>query len=129
MKLYVIYVQYDPAKYGEALDKLKGYLAKIENCQVTYVVVDNAISGNIVEKLTDDTIKIAGDNSIREFSGWQRGLDYVRQNHPDYDVVLLSNEAFETPGKSFLADYAREELLHRCSENNSVIGRIDTYKQ
>ena len=46
--------------------------------------------------------RISGDNTLREFSGWDRGLAWLDRRHapaPD-SVVVLANDTIVRPDKS-----------------------------
>lgn len=127
--LAVVYVEYDRKK-GEASDRifatLQRYLSALTGCRVTYVRVDNRHEGMPITKDGSNVFTVGGDNSFREFSGWQRGISALAALPCPYDLLLLTNEMFLKPGPSFLQDYATPELLKRSLSAKKIIGRIDT---
>ena len=127
--LAVVFVEYD-RKEGGASDLifalLQQYLSALKGCRITYVRVDNKYEHLPLTKATGNIFTVGGDNSSREFSGWQRGLDALASMPCDYDLVLITNEMFLKPGPSFLEDYATPELLKKSLTENKIIGRIDT---
>ncbi|MGA1868908.1 MAG: hypothetical protein ACMUJM_10215 [bacterium] len=110
-------------------DRLRLYIDSIRNCQVTYLLVDNKHETLEPSYVSDSVIKMGGDNTSREFSGWQKGIKAINTLNIKTDVILLVNNAFLLPGESFLKDYANYSLLKRVAFKKSVIGRIDTHGQ
>jgi|GEM_PF-3060977 len=124
----VIYVQYDPPRYGDSFARLTEYLAKISGCNITYVIVDNKLGvDSEVSRPAPDVYLVPGDNTYREFSGWQKGVQAVRELGIPTDLVLFTNEAFLTPGESFLKDFASESLISRVLQDMVVLGRVDSH--
>lgn len=56
------------------------------------IIVDNKTTENAEE--ASNQIILAGDNSCYEFSGWQKGIDYISRNlsPSDSDIILLIND-------------------------------------
>ena len=135
LNLTIIYVEYiteKRSKYRDSFIKLYKYLEKIPLCKKHYIIVDNLNCDseyNLI-KLHDDIIRIAGDNSDGEFSGWQKGVEFLQDKKSNYfktDIVLFANDAFLNPGPIFLEDYATLNLLLKSILTGSVIGRIDRH--
>ena len=127
--LAVIYVEYDRKKDASSdsvFTLLQGYLSAIAKCRITYIRVDNRYEEMPVSRSTDNVYLVGGDNSFREFSGWQRGLATLDASDCRYDLLLITNEMFLKPGPSFLQDYATRQLLTRALSDHKIIGRIDT---
>ena len=127
--LAVIYVEYDRGKSTESdrvFALLQGYLSTMENCRITYIRVDNRYEDMPVSRLASNVYLAGGDNSFREFSGWQKGIAALNTLGCRYDLALITNEMFLKPGPSFLQDYATDQLLKKSLFEHKVIGRIDT---
>ncbi|HFQ81981.1 MAG TPA: hypothetical protein ENK33_11510 [Desulfobacterales bacterium] len=127
--LTVIFVEYE--RHDGSSDKvfeiLQGYLAAIQNCRITYLRVDNKSEEEI--KRDGNVYTMGGDNTWREFSGWQKGVEAIKLLKLNCDLVLIVNDMFLKPGPSFLQDYSNREILKRSMEGNKIIGRIDTVNQ
>ncbi len=128
--LSVIFVEYE--RYGGSSNKafkiLQGYLGCIQDCRITYLRVDNKNEQRQIER-EGNVYTVGGDNTCREFSGWQKGLEAINSLKLNCDLVLIVNDMFLKPGPSFLQDYSTKEVLKRCIEGNKIIGRIDTVNQ
>lgn len=97
MKIIALFVKYDEEKYPNSLFYFKKYINKIKNHEIEIIVIDNK-NININTDFKDDNVRyISGDNSIHEFSGWDKGLKYLKDNNIYYDIVLFSNDAFLAP--------------------------------
>ncbi|MCL5035203.1 MAG: hypothetical protein M1395_08905, partial [Bacteroidetes bacterium] len=104
-RLAVIYVEYSPDKYEGAFEKVKSYLGDSLRERTVYVIVNNRDEGNGSSIIDAGTYYIQGNNLEREFSGWQRGLQFLREKKIPFDVVLFVNEAFEAVQPSYLGNY------------------------
>lgn len=129
ISLAVLYVEYDAENNPTTNDifaTLTSYLSKINNCKTTYFRVDNKNEGKGIKQVNVNTYTVGGDNTFREFSGWQKGLEAINKLKIPCDIVLVTNEMFLKPGPSFLQDYSSTEILRQSIDNKKVIGRIDS---
>lgn len=98
----------------------------------TYIVVDNRQTDRPIEHLKAfPGFVIGGDNSLWEFSGYERGYQFVR----DYagaqsdDLILIANDTLGRPaGRAWLAGRAWSKMKQRHLKN-SFVGHIDGYPQ
>ena len=125
--LAVIYIEHSPEKFPNAFQILQSYLEKIKFWRITYFKVNNKDTGDSYRKINDKTYYLQGDNSEREFSGWQKGIDFLETMNLNFNVILFVNEAFENPGTSFLIDYASFITVFKSYILNAAIGRIDSH--
>ena len=128
MKLIVLFLQYDAEKYPNAFTYLKKYL-KFITIDTEIIIIDNKVESKLHRILyKDGTIGIGGDNTLWEFSGWQRGIDYLHENDIDYDAILFVNDAFLAPGHNELIDIISDESVLKCIKEDSMIGSLcDSY--
>jgi len=122
MKIAVIYVQYDTKKYPHSLPYIVGQLNKT-NLHTEYVIVDN-LRKEKEEEVFGVFHIIAGNNKNWEFSGWQKGLDYVKKNI-SHDVILFVNDSLKSYGKTLLDDDKLKDMFYLSKKHNLLIGRID----
>ncbi|HEY9166334.1 MAG TPA: hypothetical protein VIS48_09255 [Candidatus Kryptonia bacterium] len=125
-KVALIFVKYYDEKYPHAFERLKSYLINGKKRNITCLIVDNRNEGSSWRNLDENTFYLEGDNSDREFSGWQRGLNFLREQEIKYDVVLFVNEAFEAIGPSYLKDNNINWLIRKTYFLNAAIGFVDT---
>lgn len=125
MKLAVIFLQYDQKKYPKAFEEMCFRVDKISGFEKEYIVVDNSMRFEKEGKF-QDVVYINGDNSAWEFSGWDRGLEYIRKNKIDFDVALFVNDAFLANGWTLLDKVAELNLAKIAFEQKVAIGHVDT---
>ena len=128
-KLVVLFLQYDSDKYPNSLFYLQKYLSRISQNDVQIIVIDNKQKVNYKERIEDyyygEPITISGDNTIWEFSGWDKGLEYLKENNIDYDAILFVNDSFLAPsGYDSPITIINDENIFDCIKNNNIIGNI-----
>lgn len=123
IKVIALFLQYDTEKYPCALHYFKKYLNGIENANIQIIVVDNKRKD--INRKYEDAIMINGDNSLWEFSGWQKGLKYIYDNKIDYDVVIFANDSFLAPagGNTDLSGLINDEAIAKAKKN-AMIGQF-----
>lgn len=126
MKLAVLFLEYDPVKYENAFARFKGYADRLRGCDIHYYLIDNRKTGEGASRISNSLYRLDGDNSGREFSGWQKGLTYLHSRLDDYDAILFGNDAFLAYGWSLLEFADRMNLNHWRRKYPSAIGQIDT---
>jgi len=125
-RLVAIFLQYDKEKYRDAYQRFRSYLSKLDQNRVTYILIDNKDEGNGSWFLDDGTIYLQGDNTDREFSGWQRGVDYLRNHDIACNVVLFANEAFEAIEVCYLKNHRPGWLINKAHTLKMVFGLVAT---
>jgi hypothetical protein len=125
-RLAVIFLQYDTQKYPGAFEHLKSYLSKFDPKRVFFVLVNNRDEGNGSRNLDDGTVYLQGDNTDWEFSGWQKGVEFMRTTNTEHDVVLFVDDAFEACEPSYLLNHNLHWLVLKCYTIKVVFGAITT---
>ena len=127
-RLAVLYVQHSPARYPDALPRLRACLDRLWFCEPLLLVIDNSREGDWCTWMGDREAVIGGDNRDWEFSGWQRGADMARALGRGHDMFLLANESFLAPGPSFLTEHPSYDRICGWRRDGAVAGRIDRYE-
>ncbi len=109
-----------------SLSGLKRYLEEKWGLSPTYVVVDNRESGQGEKPFGENCFLIQGDNSEREFSGWQEGLNFFFSRRLPGDVFLLANDSFEAVVPSYLRRHDPSSIMWKSELLKAVMGRIDS---
>ncbi len=125
----VLFVQFGDEKYPGSFKKLKSYIDPISFCNKEYYIIDNKYPDLSFTYSEDNVIKIGGDNTLYDFTGWQKGLDIINSLNVKYDIILLCNSSFEVNGKSYLENHATLPLLLRSIIFKTAIGRIDSHRR
>jgi len=89
------------------------------------LVVDNAQPRDVVEQRADGSTVIGGDNSTREFSAFDRALEFVGANIWDYDFVHFATSAFRT---LYVAYLDRFENVERAFAIQAAFARFHRAK-
>jgi hypothetical protein len=92
------------------------------------VVVDNAVDASLEHEIGPDWSLVAGDNTLREFSGWDRGLEWIGRRHaPGLDsIVVLANDTIARSDKcvrlkNMPAERGRDAAL------GALVGYVEEY--
>src|ERR1022692_3531464 len=91
--LYLLYPtgpSYQREKPIRALQKIAARLPG----RKTIVYIDNSVPSQVLEQLGENEFVLGGDNTYLEFSGWQKGLEFVRERGLTGDVCLFANDTF-----------------------------------
>lgn len=91
------------------------------------VVVDNALTPGISECAAGRVV-IGGDNTFREFSGFDCGVGHVAGGLQRYDLVHFVTDAFHRLYVDYLARFTTP-LLHAVAGRPVCLGHIDCYNQ
>ncbi len=109
-------------------------IARAFGVEPRVVIVDNQLGGRVEQQLDRRADRISGDNTTREFSGWDRGLEWMdaalRSAHDrahDADpIVVVANDTIvrddKAPRIHALAP-ARAALASR----GALVGWVDAY--
>jgi hypothetical protein len=92
------------------------------------LVVDNARPRHAIEERADATTVIGGDNSAREFSAFDRAIDFVGSDIWSYDLVHFATSAFNRLYVAYL-DRFGTRLLETLVERAACVGHIDCYNE
>jgi hypothetical protein len=124
INLIVLFVQYDQKKYNYSFETLHQIISNDNQYNSKYIIIDNSIEQDYFEIISSDIFLINGNNSDREFSAWQKGIDKLNDLRLNYDLILLINEAFLVYNDSYLLKYLKISI-NRCLKYNAVVGIFD----
>lgn len=128
--LRVVFLRYGNTHHARAMAALReNILAPVfDRVPTDVVVVDNAEPPEQVSCTPEGFVLIGGDNRQREFSGWEKGLDWLvcRDFSPE-DAVLLCNDTFH---RNFDLDYLHrfgQEPVAQWLDSGGLVGHVDLY--
>lgn len=126
MKVLVLFLQYDTEKYPYALHYFKKYLTYINEHEITILTIDNKNEKLPFTKLSKNEYIIGGDNTLWEFSGWQKGVECLNSNEINYDCIIFANDSFLAPagGSSDLSGIINNQSINESYYTNSLIGEL-----
>src|SRR5262249_945376 len=93
----------------------------------TVVIVDNALPRDVVEEC-DGAILLGGDNTSREFSAFDRAVDFIGSDIWLYDFVHVTTSAFNTLYVAYL-DRFDTRLLQALTGRAVCVGHLDCYNE
>jgi hypothetical protein len=127
--VYLVLLTFGPAHEQAALDLLLPMITRVcPDAAVRTVIVDNALDGESETAVDAACARIAGDNDMREFSGWDRGLEWVHRRHaPAKDaLIVLANDTVVRPDKcQHVRDVPRESVA--AARRGALVGWIEEY--
>jgi hypothetical protein len=100
---------------------------QLPDVQRTVIVVDNALPPHFVEPRPNGAL-IGGDNRAREFSAFDRALDFVDRSIWSYDLVHFATSAFSTLYVAYL-DRFEAEVLGAINGRPVCLGHVDCYNE
>jgi len=122
-------VGHERSVYLDALAKIDAlFAARVPNAIRTTVVVDNSLPRSEFERLSPTSVIVGGDNSLREFSAWDRGLAYLDRTRENPDLVHFATSAFDSLYTGYL-DRFSEEMLVASRSARAVVGHVDYYAE
>ena len=82
----------------------------------------------MVDQRSDGSVLIGGDNSSREFSAFDRALEFAGADIWSYDFVHFATSAFNTLYVAYLERFV-PSLLAAAAGRPACIGHIDCYNE
>lgn len=127
MKILGLLVCYGTGRTSSAPAELRSCHAALrDGHERDYLVVDNALVPGFCQALDERTMLVGGDNSRREFSGWDAGLKLVGARLAEYDLVHLVTETFNTDYRHYLG-LVTPKMLALAAEWGACVGHVDAY--
>lgn len=91
-------------------------------------VVDNALGGHVEVAIDHQIDRVSGDNTLREFSGWDRGVAWLDRRHapaPDSIVVLANDTVVRAEKHERVRDLPADRV--RAAADGALIGWVEEY--
>jgi hypothetical protein len=101
--LYLLLLEHGQEHERTAIDLLESTLGRLfPGRRLQIAIVDNALKQESHTVVKDDVDRISGDNTLREFSGWDHGITWLeRHRAPAADsIVALANDTVVRPEKA-----------------------------
>jgi hypothetical protein len=123
-----ILVRFGTASYPRAEEQIEEiFRRQMPEIQRSLVVVDNALPPDFTEP-GETRVVIGGDNTGREFSAFDRAMEYVGATIRQYDLVHFATEAFNSLYTDYLARFDAS-LLNAVAKRSVCVGHIDCYNE
>jgi glycosyltransferase involved in cell wall biosynthesis len=127
MKLLTLFVRYGDMDYHGAFKRLCQLYQRIEGLDYNAVLIDTALPVDVQVKLGPKIVMIGGDNTRREFSGWDTALQRFPDLLDGYDVVHIVTSAFENEYNGFYPYIDRRMLLYAARHPEVALAHVDAY--
>lgn len=127
MRVLSVFVRHGTAKYSGAEAELTELFRKqLPDVNHDVVVVDTSMKPGHVGSTPGGVI--GGDNSVREFSGFDTGLAHVGDNLRHYDLVNLTTSAFRELYRGYLERFT-PAVLSAIAGRPVCLGHVDCYNE
>jgi hypothetical protein len=128
VKVLSIFARHGVANYATAETGLaEVFRTQLPDVKRDVVVVDTALRPGELE-VSPGRVVIGGDNSAREFSAFDAGVEYVGDRIWDYDLVNLTTSAFRELYRGYL-DRFQPAVLASVASKPVCLGHIDCYNE
>jgi hypothetical protein len=128
-RVLTILARFGTAQYANA----EGEIAELFGRQMPAIdrdvlVVDNARPRHAVDDRDDGTTLIGGDNSAREFSAFDRAIEFLGSRIWSYDLVHFATSAFNQLYVAYLHRFDTR-LLEALTGRAVCVGHVDCYNE
>lgn len=126
LRVTLVFLQWETVSGSAAHAALQHRLSR-QALQLASYLVDNRHEGQGVQRREDGVVVLEGDNTVREFSGLQRGVDRARQDGAVPDVWVLANDRYDAYGESSLPQLSAA-TLRVVAELEALAGKVTLAK-
>ncbi len=119
--LYLLYPRGERYRKERPIRALHRILSRLPG-RKTVVYIDNSAAKPRAEELGGNEYEISGDNTYLEFSGWQKGIEFLRNSRMSGDVCLFANDTLLAQSRyhRWLVNQAAVECARR---HKAMVGR------
>ena len=126
--LYIPYAQFSDEHQNQGLSIIKKFAHRLFGGHALQIlIIDNSIPEGFEKELANNCHLIAGDNSSWDFSGWDKGVEWIQSAFaPKADsIFLFANDTFyRSYGKEYLTLF-RPGAVKGALERDGLIGFAD----
>ena len=131
-KVLAVFLQYSDAHQASGMKALSALTTRLfPGSEPSFVIVDNKLDRRQEAQLAPNVNLISGDNSCREFSGYDKGVRWHESFGPiaASTPVIIANDTFHRHyGDGYLKLFTTERLS-RATTSNAVLGYVDAFPQ
>lgn len=126
MRVLTILTRFGTDQYPWAEQKIDElFQRRMPDVERSVIVVDNALAGEVLEA-DERRVLIGGDNTAREFSGFDRAIRHIEHDIWSYDLLHFATETFNTLYVEYLERFDTR-LLEAHQNRPTCVGHIDCY--
>ncbi|WP_321919181.1 glycosyltransferase family 4 protein [Paraburkholderia tropica] len=127
MKLLTLFVRYGDKDYRGAFKRLCEMYRQIDGLDYDALLIDTAMPLDCSVALGSRGRLIGGDNTCREFSGWNTALEQLGARIDDYDLVHVVTSAYENEYNGFYPYINRAMFDYAARNPEVVLAHVDAY--
>lgn len=122
VRVLILFLAYGN-RYKGSFDKLLEICKQIK-LEKQLIIIRNDLEDNSVRQINSWIFEIRGDNSVFEFSGWQKGVESEIARSFKPQVYLVANDAFLSTGaaNSFYTLPVLDDEIIRIVYDKKVLG-------
>lgn len=126
--VYVLYLQFTNKHWESAFQVMKSkVLSKLDYEKLVWITIDNSVSQDVEMVKGSGFYEISGDNTSREFSGFDKGVKLLKRLEPGInDVVIFANDTFHRSYGDTYLDHVSKTKLKEMSAGG-VLGYVDSF--
>jgi len=129
IRILSLFVRYGDKDYEGAYEALTEFYMSVGDVCVTSVLIDNALEPGLSTDLDNTSHLISGDNSRREFSGWDAALSAFAERMQEFDLVHLVTSAFQNEYNGFYPLIDHEMLEYVAQTKRVMLAHVDAYPE
>jgi hypothetical protein len=128
LRVLSMLARFGSSQYAGAEEAIADLFARqLPDVERRVIVIDNALGAEVVEEGATSVL-IGGDNGSREFSGFDRAIDFVGDDIWSYDYVHCATSAFQTLYVAYLERF-EPAVLQAAAGRAVCVGHIDCYNE
>jgi hypothetical protein len=128
LRVLTILARFGSDQYADAEASLADLFARqLPDVERDVIVVDNALPREYIAE-SEGRVLLGGDNSSREFSAFDRAVEFAGSRIWSYSFVHFATSAFNTLYVAYL-DRFTPSLLAATAGRAACVGHIDCYNQ
>ena len=123
LRVLILFVTFGHLYKGSLEKFINEYCLPLKTCQKRLIVIENADEIMPVKQRNDWIYEIGGDNSVYEFSGWQKAIESEPAQNFRPDVYLFVNSSLYTH-KFYSMPIVTDEIINIISRHKIFSGKI-----
>jgi hypothetical protein len=128
-EVYLVLVEFGQQHEQAAVNLLHLMLRRVyPGALVHTVIVDNALERDTEFEIGPGLHRVTGDNTLREFSGWDRGITWLERRYapaPESIIVLANDTVVRADKHDRVRDIPPDRVA--AASDGALVGWIDEY--
>ena len=121
-RVLILFLTYGDAYKGSRERFIAEYCTPL-SCQKRLIIIENADENLPVRKIGDWIYEMGGDNSVFEFSGWQKAIDSETASSFNADLYIFANSSLYTQ-RVYGLPIINDEIVDIMSQYKFFSGKV-----